>query len=308
MWKKFKISPTLNTWLIWSLMATFAALDAVGLKAEGMSVAPKAILIAASQVSALLILSVIYTYFRRDARIAAMTHMAAVALTFSAVTAICSYMTVAWQRPLVDAYLVAADHALGLDWLTAYKWVMAHSLVHKVLWAAYASLIVQMILLILVLNFLGKITRGWEMMWLFMVACIGCLLLSAPWPAAGAFGYFHVEDDRLYVRAFMALHEGTLKIIGVEPIQGIVQFPSLHAALGIIFAYSARGIRFLFPFLLALNALLFIATPAIGGHHFADLWGGAALALVTILTVRKAFASSPLMAGTAEISPAPLNA
>jgi hypothetical protein len=275
-----------NTRRVWSLMLALTVTDAVGLHAAGLSLAPGMLLATVLAVLGLLSLSAAYTHLRPEPRIAALAHMAAVTLAFSAVTMILSYLTVAARRPLIDPYLVAADRALGLDWLAVYAWVSHHALIHNVLVAAYCSLVSQLILLLVALNFLGEAARGWELQWLFMIACLGCLAFSALWPAAGAFGYFHVEPDSAYVRAFARLRDGSLKVIGAEPVLGVIQFPSLHAALGALYAYAARGIRYLFPVFVALNALLLAATIPIGGHHFADLWGGLALAACTVAAVR----------------------
>jgi hypothetical protein len=296
-----KIEPSLNTRLAWSLLALFTVCDAVGLKAEGIRIVPHDFLTNIFTISILLALSVIYTYFRRSDRIAEMTHMGAVFLAFAASSAIASYLVAALHRPLVDNYLAAADRALGLDWLASYKWITAHPLIDKLLFVAYGSLIPQIIFLLLFLNFRGRCGRCWEMLWLFMISCTICLLFSGLWPAVGAFGYYHVEPDSNYVHVFTALHNGTLKVIGDKHVEGIIQFPSFHMALGILLTYVARGMKLLFMTLLELNVLLFISTPAIGGHHFADLWGGVVLALITIMVAKKA-AAAGLMPDPEKIS------
>ena len=279
---------SLNTRVIWLLITLLAVIDAVGLKAEGIWLAPHVIMLPKILfITVLVVLSAIGAGFRRGVSMAEAMHMTAAILAFSFTTSILGYLSVGWQRPLVDSYLAAADHALGLDWIAYYKWVISYPLIHQTLYVAYYTLIVQVTLLPFVLNFMGRTGRGWEMLWLFMVSCIAGILFAGIWPAVGAFGYYHVETGNPYVHVFMALHDGSLKIIGNNPLQGVIQFPSFHVALAIIFVYAARGMRFLFPLLLVTNALLFIATPVIGGHHFADLWAGVVLALVTILVVRK---------------------
>jgi len=296
MWENIKSRGTelsLNTRRIWSLIALFAAADTVGLKAEGMTFSPHAFLSDITTIAILLALSLVCTYVRPNDRTGEMLHIGAAFLIFTAIAVVSSYLIAAGyrQQPLVDAYLVATDHALGLDWLASYKWVVAHPLVHKALWFGYSSVTMQIILLLLIMNFRGQSARSWEMLWLFVVSCTICILFSGPWPAVGAFGYYHVEPDNAYVHAFMALHNGTLKSIGDTEMQGIVQFPSLHVALGIFLIYVTRGIPILFLTSLELNTLLFFSTPAVGGHHFADLLGGIVLALVTIFVVKKAFTS-----------------
>lgn len=285
-WKEIKIRPSLNTRLLWSLLAAITVIDALLLQAQGMSVVPRPVLNTGAQAVFLLLLSFFYTYFRPDTRLAALTHITAAYFTSLIALSILSYATVAWQRPLIDEAIVGWDHALGLDWVVFYNWVEAHPLIHKILFIAYASLIPQLTVLLLLLNFFNLTQRWWEMLWMFIAATLGCILFAAVWPAVGAFGHFHIEEDRGYVRTFMALYDGTMKVIGSEPIEGLVQFPSLHVGLAIIFTYCARGLRYVFPAFIILNVLLFISTAPIGGHHFADLWGGLLLALASIYAVK----------------------
>lgn len=106
-------------------------------------------------------------------------------------------------------------------------------------------------------------------------------------PAVGTFGYFHINESEPYLKIIEGMHDGTLKTLDFHNMQGVVTFPSFHAAAAILIAYAARGIRLLFPVLLVLNAVMIIATPPIGGHYFIDIWGGIVQALATILIVRK---------------------
>src|SRR4051812_25276909 len=100
--KKFKrfekITASLNTRLVWCLIGLFALVDIAGIKAEGMDVVRHDFLSNVFTVSILLAISMIYTYFRPSPRIAEMTHMGAVFLSFAAVTAICSYLVAGMHR------------------------------------------------------------------------------------------------------------------------------------------------------------------------------------------------------------------
>jgi len=286
-----KIKLSLNTKAVWSLTGAIGMVDIIGLNVVGMKFVPHDYLMDVFAVVVLLIICAIYKYIRPGQRIAEMAHMGAVFLSFSAVTATACYLAATLHRPLIDDYLVAADHALGLDWLASYSWITGHPVLYIVLYFAYASIIAQILFLLVYLNFRGRCGRAWEIIWLFMVSSLLCTAFSAMWPAVGAFGYYHVEMDRGYVQVFKGLYDGTLRVIGDSRVQGIIQFPSFHMALGIMMIYVTRGMRILFPTFLVLNTLLIISTPAVGGHHYADLWGGALLALVTILIVRKFFAT-----------------
>ncbi len=296
MWKKLKawketrigkIEPSANTRAIWGTIAALALCDAIGLQVQGMHLVLKALLSNVIAILIILSMSFAYHYLRPRMRISEMTHMTAIILAFSCTVSILSYIVTTLPRPLFDVEFVRADRALGLHWLAQYNWVMAHPYVHAALYMAYATLIPQLLAVIFVLNFHGLCSRGWETMWLLVTSCVGCIIMSGIWPAEGAFGYYQVELNRAYVQVFMGLHNGTIKTIGDQSIQGVIQFPSFHVALALVLTYAARGRKYLFPLLVELNILLFLSTPSIGGHHFADLWGGVALALLSIWFVRK---------------------
>ncbi len=192
---------------------------------------------------------------------------------------------------MIDPVLVEADHRVGLDWPAMYKWIHDRHIIHTGLKLAYLGLMLQLAFLEIILTFRGQVQRlPWELMWLFAISCVGCLILSGLWPKPKArLRISDVEMDQPYVHEFAALREGTLKVIGDAGVQGVIQFPSLHMGLAILYTYAARGIRYVFPTVAGINFLVILSTPGIGGHHFSDLWGGLALALATILIVRLCF-------------------
>jgi len=70
-------------------------------------------------------------------------------------------------------------------------------------------------------------------------------------------------------------------------LSGIVQFPSFHAAAAVILTYSARGVKWLLAVLAPVNALVILATLPCGGHYLVDTIAGLAVAVISILIVRK---------------------
>lgn len=280
-------APVLNTRLFWVIIAGLTAADIAGVYIEGLSVTPGPLWDMCWRIGALLLLSFFYTRYRPDARIATLMQAIAMFAATATPVSIFYYLATAWHQPLIDAHLAAADQALGLDWVAIYKWLASVPALQKILSMAYYSLLPQSIVLIIALNFAGKIERCWELPWLCLISSVLIIPFSLFWPAVGAFGYYHVNESEQYVQIFMGLYNGTLKTLDFQAMQGIVQFPSFHAASAILLIYAARGVRYVFPFYVALNVLMFIATPPMGGHYFADVWGGIVLAGVTIMIVRK---------------------
>ena len=279
--------PSLNTRLFWSIIAVFVVVDAIGMELEDISAAPAPLWDMVWRTAALLGLSLFYMYFRPDFRIATLTHAVAMFGATATPIAIFYYLATAWQHPFVDAQLAAADHALGLNWVATYKWVAALPPLQMILSMAYYSLLPQAVVLILALNFLGEIGRAWELPWLLLVSSIILIPFSIFSPALGPFAYFHINESTPYLQIITDLHSGTFRTLDFHTMQGVVTFPSFHAASAIMLAYAARGTRMLFPGFVLINSLMFLATPTLGGHFFVDVWGGTALAVVTILIVRK---------------------
>jgi len=284
---------TRQTLFLWILIAAIAATDVVWLPHRGMSLTPNAVALIFLPVSGLLALAWFYRNVRTEPTIAALAHMTAATLAFMSSSCILSYLMVTLRQPLIDFYLVAADRSVGLHWLPIYQWIRHHPILHIAMQFVYMTLIPQIFILLILLNFRGQIARAWETLWLFMLACLGCVICSGLWPAVGAFATFHVQLDEPYVREFAAIRDGTLKIIGSRGgMQGLVEFPSLHMALAVLFPYALRGVPVAFPVFLVLNILVAVTTAPIGGHHFADLWAGAFLAVAAICLMRRVMPES----------------
>jgi hypothetical protein len=274
--------------LAWVLIGALAFADAVGLVWTGMGLTPGPCLYEVAAVAVLLAISWMYQNLRREPRLVVLATTGAQLLAYTSCAAVFSYLVTAGGRPEIDTWLVSADKALGLDWFAMHAWVSAHRWLNIVLVFAYFSLIPQFLLVQVILLTGRDYARGRELFWLFVTTSLGCVLVSGLFPAAGAFVTFNVSLNDPYVTQFLALRKGTLGTIDLEKMQGVIQFPSFHLAMAVILVYAARGRRLLFPFLLVLNALVIVATPPIGGHHFADLWGGALLTLAAIALVRRA--------------------
>jgi len=107
-------------------------------------------------------------------------------------------------------------------------------------------------------------------------------------PAEGAWAYYGVAHlvDAYYLPDFYALRAREMPEIVMAKTTGIIQFPSFHAAVALIFIYESRGIRILFPACMGLNALMIISTPTWGGHHLSDVLAGLAVVPCAIFILR----------------------
>jgi hypothetical protein len=275
--------------LAWWMIVALVVINTLGLIYTGITLKADA-----SQISGIVVFMIfclgmawLYKIKRPEPRLSLLALFSAQLFAYSLAAGILSYLIAAASgQPTIDAWLVAADKAIGLDWLAMFRWEQEHALWHAILTLAYASVLPQLILMPFFLLTKKRFARVREMFWLYVATSLGAIIVSAFFPAEGAFATFKVSMQDPYVQEFLALHNGSLRVIDINKIQGIVQFPSFHLELAVIFIYAARGIPILFPFLLALNTLVIAATPSIGGHHFADLWGGGFLCLSIIALVR----------------------
>lgn len=73
-----------------------------------------------------------------------------------------------------------------------------------------------------------------------------------------------------------------------EGAEGIISFPSLHAALGLLFLLALWPVKYVGWIATLLNLAMIAATPVDGSHYFSDVAAGLAIALVSWIAVRHA--------------------
>jgi membrane-associated phospholipid phosphatase len=201
---------------------------------------------------------------------------------FALVSAPLTYILARADRPLIDLQLGAADRLLGFDWAGTQAWVTLHRPVYAVLRWTYFSHIAQSWTLLALGSLWYPGRRNGELIWSFMISLVICAAGSAVAPALSMGG-----DAAGYLPVMRSLRDGSPVLLAWDQMQGIVSFPSFHAALGTIFIYVARHrLWALIPFAI-LDTLLLISTPPIGGHYLTDVIGGICVALIAIALTRR---------------------
>ncbi len=226
-------------------------------------------------------------------------------LLFSALGSILSYLLARNGGTLWDSTFVAWDRALGLDWLGFVRAVDQHGWLVTALRLAYASLIPQIIVLVLVLGFTGRLEKLRGVMLGAILCGTICVLASPLFPAVSNYvamgltaedfrhvdpwaGYIHLDD-------FNALRDGSMSVLDLSKMQGIITFPSYHAGLSAVtlWGFWTSGVRWLKwtgP-IVALGTI--VATPVDGGHYFVDVLAGIAIAVVSIAIAVRAVRWAP---------------
>jgi hypothetical protein len=268
----------------WLVIAAFIALDAIGLVKFGMALRWASLAPLAAAVSLFGGLACFYTYRRPDPRIFDLAHSAAQLMVFFAAAAVCDYVLVATALPLVDQQLAAADRFLGFDWLAWFGFVRQHPLLQRFLQLTYASAMPQIVIISVYLALSGQQERTSEFLWTMVLSLVIIMPVSVLLPAAGAFAYYDVMSlvDAAWVPEFAAAHSGQLHSLDLAQLQGLINFPSFHTALGVLFAYVLRRRAAPFAVAILLNGMMIIAVPSEGGHYLVDVISGAAVAGLAI--------------------------
>lgn len=221
----------------------------------------------------------IYTKIKPRPRIACFALAVAQFSALVCVTSVLMYLAAALDFPLIDQQLASVDRHLGFDWLAIFNWVKAHPVLDRVLDLAYWSLPPQIVVIPIILSVTGRFERMREFILLFATTLLLVIALSAFLPAAGAWDFYGVADltSAYYIRDFHAIRSGSMTELDLTKLTGIIQFPSFHAALGLMLIMATRGIYLVFPLSTVCNVLMIVSATTHGGHHLADVLAGLAV-------------------------------
>jgi PAP2 superfamily len=237
-----------------------------------------------------------YRSVRHEDRPGAILSSTAHIIGFAAVGAPLSYVAATAGFPLQDAALEAIDRNLGVDWAQLMTFVSLRPGLQLVLSLAYSSFALQTMTTVLVLGIAGQLTRLSTFIAAFVATTLVIIAISAVYPAAGPWLFLEIQPatangflplSSSSWPVFLGLRDGTLHTgygIGSE---GIITFPSLHAALGVLFPAALWHVKSVRWFALGLNILLVIATPVYGSHYVIDVVAGILTAVLCWFAVAR---------------------
>jgi membrane-associated phospholipid phosphatase len=264
---------------IWFVIVVVVASDAIWMSVDGLSPARKDVEGLLFAVGTLCAIAYFYYRTRRADPIMRAANSAAQLVSFTASAAALSYLVAATNAPLVDAAFATIDHSIGFDWRAWTEWVQAHRLIHWTFVLAYGSLLFQMVGCTL---FLALQETAEEFLTILIVSGLLTIAISGFLPAMGNL------VDAPHVPHFHALRAGTLHVIPLgRGSQGLIAFPSFHAALALLVAYAVRKNRWTFIVACVLNFLVILSTLSEGGHYLVDVIGGIAVAALSIWMTRR---------------------
>lgn len=212
-----------------------------------------------------------------------------------------NYMFLPVIGPVIDTALTRFDAALGYVWRDYVLALGEFPSLMQLLRSVYLSSAAQMIGMILVLGFLERQLA----MHRFLVAgTIAGLTTVAIWSVLPSFGPAAYQPlppdstaaalivaDNAYGRILLQLAERGTTVLRPDAYLGTIAFPSFHTVMALLAVWYARGIWLFWP-VLALNLLMLPAILLHGGHHLADVLGGAGVFALS------AFLAGRLVPGT----------
>ena len=241
-------------------------------------------------VAVLCALGTFYSFVVGRPRVAEAAFFIALWTPFNIAGGILSYLAATTALPLMDTALSRFDEVIGFDWVAWVSFVRSYPTLNSVLRTAYDSLMVQLLCSIAVFAALRVHGRNEELMLAACAAAILTTVMAALLPALGPWVHFGqgalFPSDTAYVAHVLALRQEAAPSFALNQLKGIVTFPSFHTTLALLFTYAHRGIGLTLPAFAVLNCVMLLSVPSEGGHHLADMLGGAAVAVAAVILVR----------------------
>jgi PAP2 superfamily len=282
--------------LIWLIIGSVAAIVLAAPLGSTFYIAWPSFTAQALAALALLAGAWFYSSRRGDLRLASGLECTGQVVVFAAVGAPLSYLAASANLPLWDATYDAFDRAIGLDWRALLGWMNAHPRLHSLFALSYLSFTVQATTTVLALAFSNRLLELRTFVLAFMFSALVCIAISTVMPGEGIWGYYKLSaadypaivpaTREIHLPVIQGLRDGTWRsLVGLNA-EGIIVFPSFHAALGVIFMVALWPVRLLCWVGVVVNGLMVLATPVDGGHYFADVVAGIVVAVLCLRAAR----------------------
>ncbi|HEX2885568.1 phosphatase PAP2 family protein [Vineibacter terrae] len=278
--------------VVWLMIGGIGVLDVAGLVVTGVRMAPGSLLLYLSVPLGLLGIAAFYRASGRSRRIAGTLAAVAQLFALGVVGSIASYLLIRIERPFVDDALVWLDTMAGLDWPAYCRFIQTLGIwPNRGLELLYASSVVQIMAVAMLLGFTARSARLAELVGCFVVTAGGVVVVGALLPALGAHHAYGIADggEAAFVPEIIAAHGGRVDPLDMVRMTGLVTFPSFHTVISLLLIVATWGIRWVGPVVILVNAALLAGVPVYGSHHFVDMLGGAALTALAVWLWRRLF-------------------
>jgi membrane-associated phospholipid phosphatase len=294
--------------LAWATAVTATACALGMTAATGLRIEPSHGLMWTAGIGLLVAIQAFYTRYRPEPLIADLIGTLAVNLCASCMIGVVALAGLAVNAPLVDGALIRADAMLGLDARAMVETVSHWTVLHGPLAFAYQFSVVLLVFAPSILVVLRRAEAAWRFCAMIGLSGLACALLSIPFPAIGAFPGLQIPDDvvtRLlegaglyHIPTFDAFRSGLATVIRLSELNGVITFPSFHAAFACATAHAFLPVRPLRLPVVVWTVVVMASTMVIGGHYFVDVLAGLALfaAVASVARPHRTASRPPRMA------------
>ena len=230
--------------------------------------------------------------------------------------AIATYLAIKVNMPLADEALVRMDAALHFDWHAFIRFMDEARLLAMSLAAAYFSFSFQLLGIPLLLVMLGRGPRAYAMVASYGLICFVASVISIWYPAFGTYVVYGVSQEQLshinaefgfyFLQQFNAVRSDPDFVFSINRLAGILTFPSVHAAVAALCAWTMWDVKWLrYPFAVW-NSMMAISAVSHANHYLVDVIAGVGVAGLVIAVVSMICGSQLTRAHTRSIFKGPL--
>lgn len=210
-----------------------------------------------------------------------------------------SYIAIRADMPLADDWLVRMDRALMFDWMSVIHFVDGRPWLAAMLQAAYASFQFQLVILPLYFALFRLGGRAQAIVFAYFLIVLVSSGISIWFPAYGTYVTFGVAQSDLHAIetggafSFLAEFHAVRSLpdfeMSLQRAEGILTFPSVHAAVALLCAWAAAGSRILFLPVLLLNVAMAFSAITHANHYLVDILAGFSVAIACIWVTKLFF-------------------
>ena len=206
-----------------------------------------------------------------------------------------TYIAAAAGLPMQDANLAHLDRALGLDWRAYFSFIYDRPALLPYVFLGYGMIGWPMFGIPFVLG----LARHYHRLQQFTLACALSLIVTAAisslLPAIGTYYEYGITPNLakfnpagylLQLHDLPLIRDGSLRVLDIMKLGGIITFPSFHAAAAVLFLWALWSVWWMRPLALIANGGMLLATPIGGGHYFVDVLAGVGVAVLAIAAAK----------------------
>ena len=185
------------------------------------------------------------------------------------------YAGLSLNRPWADPWLAHMDESLGIHMPAVVQWVNAHQTVYNLLLVGYASFLWQVSFAPILIAVFSR-ERLWTYVVAYQAAWTLALIGITLFPAECVFVHYGYQIDMHMIGTEVVadIHRARMHLpwtLSIGSTSGLVSFPSFHAAIAVLMAWTMRGRNVLGAIVLVVNAFLILGTAFLGAHYVVDV-------------------------------------